>query len=153
MIIFCLKVDGLLLCYVKEQTIEMCTIAYLQNNESTHFINSINHLILLIGFEEAVKFIKDQNYNLYQSKDSQSKDSQLNDSQSKDSQSQCSICLDNINDYVVKTCCAHYFHYDCIRQIKNNKCPMCRSTLNDRKIDFCDDLSDFEIVFTVYTNL
>ena len=45
---------------------------------------------------------------------------------------ECSICLENLNidtDYI-KTICAHEFHTSCLLQVKNNKCPLCRTILN-----------------------
>ena len=50
---------------------------------------------------------------------------------------ECPICLYNIitNDQtarqseIVVLSCQHVFHYDCISQIQNNTCPLCRKPI------------------------
>ena len=46
---------------------------------------------------------------------------------------ECSICLEEIKDYVCILNCDHFFHYKCIREWayinKNNNCPLCRKTI------------------------
>ena len=46
----------------------------------------------------------------------------------------CSLCLDDINSFHIKTVCSHYYCFDCLLNyinsecINSNKCPMCRYT-------------------------
>jgi hypothetical protein len=40
--------------------------------------------------------------------------------------SQCSICLEKINKIETPLVCGHLFHYNCLQQVENKKCPICR---------------------------
>jgi len=40
----------------------------------------------------------------------------------------CSICLEN-NDELIKTPCNHYFHKNCINEIKRPNCPLCKKNI------------------------
>lgn len=42
---------------------------------------------------------------------------------------ECSICLEELNDCIIKTKCSHSFHIDCISKIKSKICPNCRQRL------------------------
>lgn len=43
---------------------------------------------------------------------------------------ECAICLELIdNDSKTITVCNHIFHKNCLAQIRNNKCPLCRRVL------------------------
>ena len=61
----------------------------------------------------------------------------------------CSICLDNLynNESIIKLNCGHKFHYKCIEQVKNNKCPYCREKII--KEDICSDNHNFNTYFYV----
>jgi|688.fasta_scaffold241506_2 hypothetical protein len=41
----------------------------------------------------------------------------------------CSICLDNNDNELIKTPCNHYFHKDCINEIKRPTCPLCKKNI------------------------
>ena len=43
----------------------------------------------------------------------------------------CSICLDSLNNKLVKLDCNHLFHFDCIKNITNNSCPLCRREITN----------------------
>lgn len=47
----------------------------------------------------------------------------------KDINNPCSICLNNFNNNAYKTRCNHLFHLNCISQIQNETCPLCRQHL------------------------
>ena len=47
----------------------------------------------------------------------------------------CSICLENMTDkQSVKLSCNHVFHLDCIQNIINNRCPLCRTKIISKSI-------------------
>ena len=48
----------------------------------------------------------------------------------------CIICINQIkdNEHKVKLKCNHEYHYDCISNIKNNLCPLCREKITEEKI-------------------
>ncbi|WP_398577076.1 RING-HC finger protein, partial [Streptococcus mitis] len=37
----------------------------------------------------------------------------------------CNVCSEKTKDFVTLMC-GHRFDYGCLRQIRNNKCPLCR---------------------------
>ena len=44
----------------------------------------------------------------------------------------CSICINELDNNVVKTKCNHFYHKDCINELINHghdKCPYCRNEL------------------------
>ena len=42
----------------------------------------------------------------------------------------CSICIDSLeNDKILKLECNHIFHLECLKKVKNNKCPLCRANI------------------------
>lgn len=41
----------------------------------------------------------------------------------------CVICQENLSDKVLKTSCKHLFHQECILNIENYLCPICRQEL------------------------
>ena len=40
----------------------------------------------------------------------------------------CSICLEDRSE--CETLCGHVFHTECIKQINNDRCPMCRTIIS-----------------------
>ena len=50
--------------------------------------------------------------------------------------SNCVICLSNLNNQtkIIKLKCNHKFHYNCISQIKNNLCPLCRDKITEETL-------------------
>ena len=58
----------------------------------------------------------------------------------------CCICLEKLNtnlkfnkkkkklNKIVKLKCNHLFHYNCISEIKNYNCPLCRDKIINQKI-------------------
>lgn len=45
----------------------------------------------------------------------------------------CTVCLDKLENYIIKTNCNHCFHKNCIEEFLKsggNKCPNCRSKFN-----------------------
>ena len=42
---------------------------------------------------------------------------------------ECSICLENLWGDVTLLKCCHKFHTDCIKIVRNNKCPLCRNDI------------------------
>lgn len=48
----------------------------------------------------------------------------------------CGICLEDVNQFKDAGLeCKHYYHLDCILQIRNPKCPTCRSELKSKLIN------------------
>lgn len=48
---------------------------------------------------------------------------------------ECSICLEKLTDkQKVKLECNHVFHLDCIKQIENNSCPLCRRKIISKSV-------------------
>ena len=49
---------------------------------------------------------------------------------------ECSICLDFLDDYneILTLDCNHKFHYNCIKNIKNNLCPYCRDKIIKKNV-------------------
>ena len=43
-----------------------------------------------------------------------------------DPQGDCSICLDTIQNPIIRLECSHQYHASCIRNWKQNSCPYCR---------------------------
>lgn len=41
----------------------------------------------------------------------------------------CSICLEDMEIDLVKTKCGHIFHKDCLSRVRNDNCPLCRSSI------------------------
>ena len=42
----------------------------------------------------------------------------------------CSICIDSLeNEKILKLECSHIFHLECLKKVKNNKCPLCRANI------------------------
>lgn len=56
---------------------------------------------------------------------------------------ECSICLENLVCKTLKLKCNHVFHLDCIKQIMNNKCPLCREKIINKSICDSNHLSYF----------
>ncbi len=54
----------------------------------------------------------------------------------------CSICLENIINFKEKKTleCEHVYHKDCINQVKNNKCPLCKGEIVNDKIKAYENL-------------
>jgi len=48
----------------------------------------------------------------------------------------CSICLSNLDhpQKIVKLSCNHYFHLECIKKVKSNSCPLCRSKIIQEEV-------------------
>jgi hypothetical protein len=48
----------------------------------------------------------------------------------------CAICFETINNFKDKKtlACEHMYHKDCINQVQNNKCPLCKGDIVDDKI-------------------
>lgn len=47
---------------------------------------------------------------------------------------ECSICLDTMKIADIKTLqCGHSFHLNCLKQLINFHCPLCRTTINIKK--------------------
>ena len=49
----------------------------------------------------------------------------------------CSICLENLSSKHIVLDCKHEYHINCIKQIKNNKCPLCRRNIVDK--EYCNN--------------
>ena len=66
----------------------------------------------------------------------------------------CSICIDNLenNASIVKLDCGHLFHYDCIINVKNNKCPNCRSVIVNEPICENNHINNFFYVSNIKKN-
>lgn len=47
---------------------------------------------------------------------------------------ECAICLESLNNEIVKLDCNHQFHLNCIKNIDNNKCPLCRKFITTEDI-------------------
>ena len=61
----------------------------------------------------------------------------INDGREKENQDlgECTICIESLNqNKIVKLKCGHIFHFDCISQCVNCKCPLCRSDISKDKI-------------------
>ena len=58
---------------------------------------------------------------------------------------ECSICLDNFNgdQQIIKLDCNHMFHFECLKNIKNNSCPNCRKKIIDQKVCECINVNFF----------
>ena len=55
----------------------------------------------------------------------------------------CSICLEPMNQRVLRLQCQHYFHYQCyiqhrLRGVQRRLCPVCRSTARVDQLDLED---------------
>ena len=50
--------------------------------------------------------------------------------------SDCCICLEILDkdNEIVSLDCKHMFHYNCLVNVKNNKCPLCRKEISDKPI-------------------
>ena len=52
-----------------------------------------------------------------------------------DDYNKCAICLENIlSDKIIQLDCNHQFHFDCLKKITNNKCPLCRDEIIKEEI-------------------
>ena len=51
-------------------------------------------------------------------------------------QNNCPICLEEIDcdKKAIELHCGHFFHRDCIKDIKGNSCPLCRGNLTIKDI-------------------
>ena len=49
---------------------------------------------------------------------------------------ECSICLDFLDNYndILTLDCNHKFHYNCIKNVKNNLCPYCRDKIIKKNV-------------------
>jgi hypothetical protein len=49
---------------------------------------------------------------------------------------ECSICLENMdeNKKHITLLCNHKFHFDCLINVKNNKCPLCRKQIIEKPL-------------------
>jgi len=48
---------------------------------------------------------------------------------------ECCICFELLEStHTVSLKCQHHFHLECIKQITNNKCPLCRATIIDKPL-------------------
>ncbi len=47
----------------------------------------------------------------------------------------CSICLEDLSSNIIELNCKHQYHIECIKQVKNNKCPLCRGHIINK--DYC----------------
>ena len=54
----------------------------------------------------------------------------------------CAICFETINNFKDKKtlACEHMYHKDCINQVQNNKCPLCKGDIVDEKIKAYENL-------------
>jgi len=41
----------------------------------------------------------------------------------------CSICLEDLSSNIIVLDCKHQYHIECIKQVKNNNCPLCRAPI------------------------
>lgn len=48
----------------------------------------------------------------------------------------CSICFEDINNIEIPLSCGHWFHKNCLKFIKNYKCPLCRNRMNNTDIQY-----------------
>lgn len=48
----------------------------------------------------------------------------------------CAICLETIDNFKDKKTlvCEHMYHKDCINQVRNNKCPLCKKEIDDGRL-------------------
>lgn len=44
---------------------------------------------------------------------------------------ECPICLIHMERSVVMTSCGHFFHNECLQQVKRDECPFCKKNLTE----------------------
>lgn len=59
---------------------------------------------------------------------------------------ECPICLDILRDKYILTECGHHFHKECIKQVINKKCPICRNIFKLFDNKYKSYISDFEYI-------
>lgn len=54
----------------------------------------------------------------------------------------CAICFESIDNFKDKKTltCEHMYHKDCINQVQNNKCPLCKGDIVDDRIKAYENL-------------
>lgn len=54
----------------------------------------------------------------------------------------CAICFESIDNFKDKKTlvCEHMYHKNCINQVQNNKCPLCKGDIVDEKIKAYENL-------------